>query len=85
LSEKYLGVPEPTKAELTTTSLRKYMPFVKAWGGWDSHFQPLLKAMKSIADKYNVSIANVAWYVNIQSNHFLTNYFNAIHTTIHTI
>jgi aryl-alcohol dehydrogenase-like predicted oxidoreductase len=60
LSEKYLGVPEPSPSDLTTTSLRKYLPFIKQWGDWDTHFQPLLRAMKSIADKYNVSIANVA-------------------------
>lgn len=32
---------------------------IDAWGGWNL-FQELLNVLKKIADKYNVSIANVA-------------------------
>jgi aryl-alcohol dehydrogenase-like predicted oxidoreductase len=58
LSEKYLGRPEPTRAELGTASLQKYKNMIDAWGGW-SLFQQLLAALKPIADKYRVSIANI--------------------------
>ncbi len=59
LSEKYLGVEEPRVPELDTASLRKYINMIDAWGGWEA-FQQLLAALKQIADKHNVSLANVA-------------------------
>ncbi len=59
LSEKYLGQPEPERAALNTASLQKYKQMIDAWGGWDL-FQELLRTLKWIADKYGVSIANVA-------------------------
>jgi aryl-alcohol dehydrogenase-like predicted oxidoreductase len=58
LSEKYLGRAEPGRAELATASLQKYKRMVDAWGGW-ALFQQLLAALKSIADKHRVAIANV--------------------------
>ena len=58
LSEKYLGRPEPRRAELATASLQKYKHMIDAWGGW-ALFQELLAALKQIADKHGVSIANV--------------------------
>ena len=58
LSERYLGRAEPTRAELSTASLQKYKNMIDAWGGW-SLFQQLLAALKPIADKYRVSIANI--------------------------
>jgi aryl-alcohol dehydrogenase-like predicted oxidoreductase len=58
LSEKYLGRPEPGRGELTTASLQKYKQMIDAWGGW-SLFQELLAALKQIADKHRVGIANV--------------------------
>jgi aryl-alcohol dehydrogenase-like predicted oxidoreductase len=58
-SETYLGQPEPRGAALHTVSLRKYKQMVDAWGGWGL-FQELLGVLKQIADKYGVSIANVA-------------------------
>jgi aryl-alcohol dehydrogenase-like predicted oxidoreductase len=58
LSEKYLGRPEPTRAELNTASLQKYKNMIDAWGGW-SLFQQLLATLKPIADKYRVSIVNI--------------------------
>jgi aryl-alcohol dehydrogenase-like predicted oxidoreductase len=59
LSERYLGQPEPTRGVLTTASLRKYKQMVDTWGGWGL-FQELLSALKHVADKHRVSIANVA-------------------------
>jgi aryl-alcohol dehydrogenase-like predicted oxidoreductase len=60
LSESYLGrTRQPSTLELNTLSLRKYMKMIEAWGGW-SLFQELLSTLKRIAEKYNVSIANVA-------------------------
>jgi aryl-alcohol dehydrogenase-like predicted oxidoreductase len=58
LSEKYLGRPEPLRAELNTASLQKYKRMIDAWGGW-MLFQELLAVLKQIADKYEVSVANV--------------------------
>jgi aryl-alcohol dehydrogenase-like predicted oxidoreductase len=59
ISDTYLGQPEPRGSELNTVSLRKYKQMVDAWGGWEL-FQTLLAALKSIADKHRVSLANVA-------------------------
>ena len=58
LSEKYLGRPEPRRPELNTASLQKYKNMIDAWGGW-TLFQELLAALNTIADKHQVSIANV--------------------------
>lgn len=59
LSETYLGQPEPSRGALITASLRKYKQMVDAWGGWEL-FQELLSALKRIADKHRVSLANIA-------------------------
>ena len=59
LSEKYLGASEPTRADLDTYSLQKYMNMIDAWGGWNL-FQELLIVLNEIAKKYNVQIPNVA-------------------------
>ncbi|WP_017653965.1 aldo/keto reductase [Fortiea contorta] len=59
LSEKYLGKSEPRGLNLATVSLRKYKQMIDAWGGWRL-FQDLLSVLKQIADRYAVSIANVA-------------------------
>jgi aryl-alcohol dehydrogenase-like predicted oxidoreductase len=59
LSDRYLNQPEPGRWELTTASLKKYKQMIDAWGGWGL-FQQLLHLLKSISDKHNVSIANVA-------------------------
>jgi aryl-alcohol dehydrogenase-like predicted oxidoreductase len=60
MSERYLGRTEPPSiVELDTLSLRKYKKMIDAWGGWNL-FQELLSTLKSIAQKYNVGIANVA-------------------------
>ena len=59
LSDRYLGQPEPGPGELNTASLRKYKQMIDAWGGWRL-FQQLLAALRGIADKHEVGIANVA-------------------------
>ena len=59
LSEKYLGASEPSYGQFGTASLRKYMGMIDAWGGWGL-FQELLTALQQIADKHQVSIANIA-------------------------
>jgi aryl-alcohol dehydrogenase-like predicted oxidoreductase len=60
MSERYSGRTQPpSPTELDTLSLRKYKKMIDAWGGWNL-FQELLSTLKSIAQKYNVSIANVA-------------------------
>lgn len=59
LSERWLGLPEPTSHALTSESLRHYSATIRKWGGW-SLLQELLFVLKTIADKYRVSIANVA-------------------------
>ncbi len=59
LSDRYLGLPEPSSGELNTASLRKYKQMIDAWGGWPI-FQELLATLKPIAGKHQVSIANLA-------------------------
>ena len=59
LTDRYLGQPEPGRSDLNTASLMKYKRMVDEWGGW-SLFQELLAALRLVADKHGVSIANVA-------------------------
>ena len=49
-SEKYLGIDEPHRGDLTTSSLQKYKNMIDAWGGWQL-FQELLFVLNSIAEK----------------------------------
>ncbi len=58
-SEKYLGVDEPHRGDLSTSSLQKYKNMIDVWGGWQL-FQELLVVLSEIATKHNCSIANVA-------------------------
>jgi aryl-alcohol dehydrogenase-like predicted oxidoreductase len=58
LSEKFLGRPGPGRGELNTASLQKYSQMIDAWGGW-TLFQELLHTLKPVADKHQVSIANI--------------------------
>jgi aryl-alcohol dehydrogenase-like predicted oxidoreductase len=58
-SEKYLNVDEPTRADLTTSSLQKYKNMIDIWGGWKL-FQELLEVLNKISQKHNCSIANIA-------------------------
>lgn len=59
ISERFLGVSEPTRADLNTYSLQKYKNMVDAWGGWIL-FQKLLEALYKIAKRHQTTIANVA-------------------------
>lgn len=59
LTDKWVGKPEPTSSEIQTWSQMKYKRFIDASGGWDT-FQRLLQTLKQVADKYQVSVANIA-------------------------
>jgi aryl-alcohol dehydrogenase-like predicted oxidoreductase len=59
MSDRYFGREKPSIGELDTLSLRKYYQMIEAWGGWNL-FQELLSNLITIAQKYNVSIANIA-------------------------
>ncbi len=59
LSDRYLGLPEPRQAELNTASLGKYKQMIDTWGGWEL-FQRLLSSLRTVADKHEATIANVA-------------------------
>jgi len=59
LTERWLGRPAPDPARLETMSQMKYHRFVAAAGGW-APFQALLEAVKRVADRLGVSMANVA-------------------------
>ncbi len=58
-SERYLGQPEPSPADLPTASLRKYKNMIDAWGSW-SLFQELLQTLKIIAARHGTGIPQVA-------------------------
>jgi aryl-alcohol dehydrogenase-like predicted oxidoreductase len=59
MSDRYFRREKPSIGELDTLSLRKYYQMIDAWGGWNL-FQELLSNLNTIAQKYNVSIANIA-------------------------
>lgn len=59
LSERWLGKPEPTEEASLNWSLKKYIRFIKAAGGWDA-YQTVLAALNTVAQKYSVPIAAVA-------------------------
>ena len=59
LTERWLGAEDPGLEGLKTWSEMKYHRFVEAAGGWD-RLQALLAAIRSVAEKHGVSMANVA-------------------------
>src|SRR6056297_405265 len=59
LTDRWIDKNEPSDADLTTWSQMKYKRFIDAAGGWEK-YQNLLKAVKNVADKHDVSIANIA-------------------------
>ena len=59
LSDRWLGVAEPPIDDSLTWSQMKYRRFIDQAGGWD-RFQAVLRAARRVADRYAVSIANVA-------------------------
>ena len=62
LSSEWLNKPQPLIDSLANVSLRKYLPWIQYWGGWDL-FQEMLVTLNIIAKKHSVSLSNVA--VNI--------------------
>ena len=59
LSDRWLGAAEPPIDDSLTWSQMKYRRFIDQAGGWD-RFQAVLRAARRVADRYRVSIANVA-------------------------
>lgn len=59
LSDRWLNKPEPNVDESYTWSQMKYKRFIDQVGGW-ADFQALLSVLQTIAQKHQVSIANVA-------------------------
>ncbi|KAH8896906.1 Aldo/keto reductase [Thozetella sp. PMI_491] len=59
LSEKWLNQPEPANFDDLNWSLRKYLRFIWAAGGWEP-FQTVLRALSEVAKKHNVCISAVA-------------------------
>ncbi|HMQ06904.1 MAG TPA: aldo/keto reductase [Saprospiraceae bacterium] len=58
LTERWLDKPEPIDNDRFTWSQMKYKRFIDSMGGWKC-FQELLKELNKIANKYQVSIANI--------------------------
>lgn len=58
LSERWLGVPEPT-GDFENRSLIKYKLIVDEFGGW-SLFQTLLQTLASVAARHDTDIASIA-------------------------
>ena len=59
LSDRWLGRDEPAIDESLTWSQMKYRRFIDQAGGWE-RFQGLLRAVRRVADRLCVSVANVA-------------------------
>uniref|UniRef100_UPI0040495BF4 aldo/keto reductase n=1 Tax=Fulvivirga sp. TaxID=1931237 RepID=UPI0040495BF4 len=68
LTEKWLGKPEPKIDSLETWSEMKYKRFIDAAGGWEP-YQNLLKVVKKVADKHQVSMANIASRYILEGGH----------------
>jgi aryl-alcohol dehydrogenase-like predicted oxidoreductase len=58
-SDTWMGIPDPGKPAFENVSLDKYYRIICDFGGWQL-FQKLLQALKKIARKHSVSMANVA-------------------------
>lgn len=59
LTDRWVGKAEPSNSEIKTWSQMKYKRFIDAAGGWDV-FQQLLQTLKQVAEKHQVSVANIA-------------------------
>ncbi|KAH8674278.1 NADP-dependent oxidoreductase domain-containing protein [Xylariales sp. PMI_506] len=59
LTDKWLGKPEPADINDLNWSLRKYLRFIWAAGGWEP-YQGVLRAMDTVAKRHGVSIAAVS-------------------------
>lgn len=59
LSSRWKGQPEPPLESLSNVSLRKYLPWIRYWGGWQL-FQEMLTVLDVVAMKHGVTISTVA-------------------------
>jgi aryl-alcohol dehydrogenase-like predicted oxidoreductase/enamine deaminase RidA (YjgF/YER057c/UK114 family) len=59
LTERFLGAEEPASSDISDWSKMKYGRFIREIGGWGA-LQGLLAALKEVAGKHGVSVANVA-------------------------
>ena len=59
LTEQWLDKREPTSRDLSDWSKMKYKRFIDQTGGW-SNLQKILGALKAVAQRRGVSVANVA-------------------------
>ncbi|SIN67125.1 aldo/keto reductase [Algoriphagus halophilus] len=59
LTDRWVGKAEPSNSEIKTWSQMKYKRFIDAAGGWEV-FQQLLQTLKQVAEKHQVSVANIA-------------------------
>ncbi|KAE9400219.1 aldo-keto reductase [Gymnopus androsaceus JB14] len=62
ISQKWLGAEAPDiycESLQLTPSQRKYFDMITTWASWND-FQKLLRTLKTIADKHQVELANVA-------------------------
>lgn len=59
LTDRWVNKPEPELNEKLTWSQMKYKRFIDVAGGWQK-FQELLTILAGVAEKYNVSISNIA-------------------------
>lgn len=66
LTDKWYKQKEPADDELTTWSQMKYKRFIDVAGGWEV-FQQLLEICKTIANKHELTIANVACCYALQN------------------
>ena len=59
LSDRCIGLPKPTRRALDTPSLVQYKALIDTWGGWGLLQEPLF-ALRTIVEKHQVSVANLA-------------------------
>ncbi len=59
LSQKWLGKPEPTAAELSNWSLMKYKRFIDTAGSW-SKFQDVLQVLNQVGQESERSLSTIA-------------------------
>jgi aryl-alcohol dehydrogenase-like predicted oxidoreductase/enamine deaminase RidA (YjgF/YER057c/UK114 family) len=59
LTERWLDRPEPDTEALSTWSQMKYKRYIDEAGGW-APFQRLLTVLRQMADRHEVSMANIA-------------------------
>ena len=59
LTEKAIGLPEKPADQMPNWSQMKYKRFIEVAGGWNA-YQELLRVLLKIAQKHQVSVANVA-------------------------